>query len=252
MSSTHQDGNTGGGTRDVNSFTPPPFADTPQGRAVSEQTVARLSLYRRILAHLLADGQVAICSRDLGQLTHAGASQVRRDIMTLGVSGSRTHGYDVATLIDAIGDFLYGASYQRTALVGLGNLGMALVSHFSGRWRRLSIGAAFDTDTRKVGRVFAGVHCHAMSDLNAVTRTQGITLGIVAVPAAAAQGTADALVAAGVRGLVNFAPVRLETPDAVVTENVDMTSALEKVAYFARCGAGAAAGEGMENGGKPE
>jgi redox-sensing transcriptional repressor len=253
MSTTHDGGSDSGEPGDVNDFTSAAaLSSSAQERPVSEQTVARLSLYRRILAHLLADGQSTICSRDLAQLTHTGASQVRRDMMALGVPGSRTTGYSIAALIDGIGDFLYGTRYHRAALVGVGNLGMALVSHFSGRWRRLSIAAVFDTDSRKVGNVYSGVRCYSMAELGEVARSQRITLGIVAVPGGAAQAVADTLVAAGIQGLVNFAPVRLETPDAVVTENVDMTSALEKVAYFARCAGGARAAGGMASRGQPE
>lgn len=222
----------------VNQFT------SQDAAAVSEQTVARLSLYRRLLTQLLAEGETHVASRDLATLAHAGASQVRRDIMALGFSGSHTRGYSIAGLMECIANFLYGPGYTRVALMGVGNLGLALLSHFSGRWRRVSIRAAFDTDTRKTGQSWNGVPCHAVGELARVVRAEGISLGMLAVPAASAQQTANALWAAGVRGLVNFAPIRLSAPGGVYVDNVDMTSALDKVAFFARAtGSGADAEE---------
>ena len=241
MSHAKHDAGTPDRERDVNAFTSSASADESRPRALPEQTVARLSLYRRILSQLVNQGETHIRSHELARLAQAGASQVRRDMMTLGFTGSRTSGYGAAALKDAIGDFLYGPDYQRVALAGAGNLGLALVSYFAGRWRRLSIRAAFDTAPRKVGRVYGGVRCHPLDALPEVARAEGSTLGLVAVPAAAAQDVADRFAAAGLRGVVNYAPVRLVLPDSVAVENVDMTSALEKVAFYARVGRAAGA-----------
>ncbi len=201
---------------------------------VSEKTIERLSLYRRILVQVRADGAETIFSHDLAAGAQANAAQVRRDIMQLGCIGVPNGGYRVGDLLDSIDEFLYPPTYQKVALVGVGNLGRAILAHFAGRWRRLSIRAAFDKDPGKVGREFSGCPCYGVEALPRVVTEMGISLGVLAVPAAQAQGAAEMLFAAGVKGLLNFAPVRLQAPARVYVENVDLTSALDKVAFFAR------------------
>ncbi len=118
--------------------------------------------------------------------------------------------------------------------MGIGNLGRALLTYFTDRNPKLSISAAFDTDPSKIGRVISGCHCHGLDDLADVITKQQILTGILAVPAGAAQEIATKLYNAGIRGIVNFAPIRLSLPPGVYVENLDMTTALEKVAFFAR------------------
>jgi redox-sensing transcriptional repressor len=168
----------------------------------------------------------------------ATAAQVRRDLMAVGYSGSPTHGYDVAQLIESLREFLDAPGGQGVALVGVGNLGKAILAFFTGRRPNLKIAAAFDNDPYKVNRVIHGCRCYSMEHLYDVARTQGIRLAVITVPAQAAQTVADALAKAGVRGILNFAPVRLRVPPHVHVEDIDMTVALEKVAYFARQGGG--------------
>ena len=201
---------------------------------VSEKTIERLSLYRRILLQVRAEGARSILSHELAAMARVNAPQVRRDVMQLGYSGVPNSGYDVGALLTGINEFLDAPEYQKVALVGVGNLGQALLQHFSGRWRRLSIRAAFDRDPRKAGRIHSGCPCFVMSELPRRVQEFGITLGIIAVPPEEAQSVADVLGFAGILGLVNFAPVRLRVPDSIFIENVDLTSTLEKVAFFAR------------------
>ncbi|MCL4218608.1 MAG: redox-sensing transcriptional repressor Rex, partial [Candidatus Hydrogenedentes bacterium] len=109
-----------------------------------------------------------------------------------------------------------------------------LLNYFTDRNHKLSISAAFDTDPSKIGRVISGCHCHGLDDLADVIARERILTGILAVPAGAAQEIATRLYNAGIRGIVNFAPIRLSLPPGVYVENLDMTTALEKVAFFAR------------------
>ncbi|KZD20021.1 MAG: hypothetical protein AO396_07390 [Candidatus Fermentibacter daniensis] len=120
------------------------------------------------------------------------------------------------------------------ALVGVGNLGRAILTYFSGRRRNLRITASFDVDPLKTGRVINGCRCYSMSELGDVLERGRIKTAILAVPAGKAQETTDALVAAGVRGILNYAPVPLRVPDGVFLEERDMTMSLETVAFFAR------------------
>ena len=199
----------------------------------SNNTIGRLSLYRRLLQKLESDGVKNVYSHQLARLAGATAAQVRRDIMVVGYSGSSVHGYEVGALMGSIGQFLDAAPVQRVALIGAGNLGRALLAHFVGRNHRFSIVAAFDSDAHKTGRVIHGCRCHALEELREVLASQEVHIAMLAVPASEAQETLNRLVDAGVTGILNFAPVRLWAPGNVYVEDMDVTMALERVAYHA-------------------
>lgn len=201
--------------------------------SVSDKVVGRLSLYRRLLAQMHAEGVRNVFSHQLATASRCTAAQVRRDLMVTGCSGSPKHGYDVHELLQAVESYLDTKDVS-IVLAGIGNLGRALMAYFALRRPRLSIVAAFDVDPRKVGRVIHGVRCFGMQDLEQVCKRDDVRVGIVAVPASGAQQVADALIRAGVRGILNFAPVPLHVPDGIYVENMDMTMSLEKVAFFAR------------------
>lgn len=202
--------------------------------AIPDKTVGRLSLYRRILNDLLTMGTENIFSHQLAAMISGTAAQVRRDLMTIGFSGSPTKGYDVAELIKTICQFLDAPEKQNIGLVGIGNIGRALLAYFPSRRPNLSIVAAFDRDPDKVDRVIQGCHCYAIDRMAEIVQEKDIQLGIIAVPAAEAQNVADAMVRAGVKGVVNFARVPLRVPAHIYVENIDMTMSLEKAAFFAR------------------
>ena len=201
---------------------------------VSQKTIGRLSLYRRLLTNPVDESQRYIFSHQLAALAGSTAVQVRRDLMSIGYTGSTTRGYDRHELAGAIGRFLDDAKGTQVALVGIGNLGRAILAYFAGRRPKLAIVAAFDVDPAKAGRVIHGCRCYLLDELPRVAAELGITVGITAVPAAAAQEVADALVRAGVTGILNFAPHRLRVPPHVYIEDIDMTMALEKAAYFSQ------------------
>lgn len=203
---------------------------------VSQKTVGRLSLYRRLLNRMFADGARNVYSHDLARMAGGTAAQVRRDLMTLGHTGSPKRGYDVKELSDHIGAFLDAPDGQGVALIGVGNLGRAILSYFAGRRPKLAITVAFDNDPAKVNRVIHGCRCHPISELSRVVREQNVRVAILTVPAREAQSISDELVEAGVRGVLNFAPVPLRVPPGTYSEDIDMTMSLETVAYFARKG----------------
>lgn len=202
----------------------------------SDKTIGRLSLYRRLLHGLMADGVANTFSHQLAHLAGVTPAQVRRDLMAIGYSGTTKRGYEVPELVDSLGQFLDAANGQAAALVGVGNLGRAILAYFAGRRPHLSIVAAFDNDPYKVNRVIHGCHCYGLDDITRVVREQDIRVAVLTVPATVAQAVADMLVAAGVRGILNFAPVRLRVPPHTYVEDIDMTMSLEKVAFFARKG----------------
>ena len=201
---------------------------------ISAKTIGRLSLYRRLLRTLIDDGRQNIYSHELAAMAGASAAQVRRDIMNIGYSGNPNRGYDVGELAKSIGNFIDTPDGQRAALVGVGNLGRAILAYFAGRRPKLSIEAAFDNDPQKVARVIKGCRCYPIEKLNTVIQKKNISIGIITVPAGEAQKAADYLIQTGVKGLLNFAPVPLKVPSNIYVEDIDMTMSLEKVAYFAR------------------
>ena len=202
--------------------------------AVSDRVVGRLILYRRLLREALDESAQYIFSHDLAARAKSTAAQVRRDLMVIGYSGSPARGYEVRELIAALGDFLDAPDRQKVCIVGVGNLGRALLAYFVGRHPQFDIAAAFDNDPQKVSRIVNGCPIHPMSALAEVVHGTEIEVGVIAVPAPEAQEVALELCRAGVRGVLNFAPVRVWVPEGIYVEHLDVTMSLERVAYFGR------------------
>ena len=203
---------------------------------ISDKTIERLSLYRWLLDTRLESGTTNLFSHQLASLACVSPAQLRRDLMTIGYSGSPGKGYEVADLAKSISSELDGEKPTRVALVGMGNLGRAIVSFLSGRRSHLNIVASFDTDSEKHGRVISGCRCYSQDVIEEIVVKENITVAILTLPSDAAQLVAERLVKAGVKGILNYAPVPLKVSKKVYLENRDVTSALEKVAYFAREG----------------
>jgi len=203
-------------------------------KAIPMKTIERTTLYRRFLKTLLDQGKAHVFSHELAALAHRQPAQVRRDLMLIGYSGSPARGYDIAALLATMNELLDHPAGQKIALVGVGNLGRAILSYFMGRRSDLIITAAFDTDDAKIHRVISGCRCYPLSELKAVIQREGIRLALITTPADAAQAVADALVAAGVRAIVNWAPQPLRVPADVLVENRDITMSIEKAAYYAK------------------
>jgi redox-sensing transcriptional repressor len=198
-----------------------------------ERTVGRLTQYRRILNELVGEGIECVHSHQLALRAGATAAQVRRDLMVIGAGGSPKKGYGCVNLLQNLAAFLDPPSGQKVALVGIGNLGRALLSYFRGRRPGLEIVAAFDTDSEKVNAVTNDCPCYPMEELDAVIQREQIRVAILAVPAPVAQIVGDRLSLSGIRGIVNFCPTALHLPPTVFVDNLDVTMSLEKVAFFA-------------------
>ena len=208
-----------------------PIKNTPPS-AIPVNTIGRLSLYRRLLQEQLAAGARQVYSHQLARLAVSTPAQVRRDLMTIGFSGSPRKGYAIQELVDAIHAVLARSVETAVALVGVGNLGRALLAYYANR-QPVRFAAAFDRAPEKTGRILHGCRCYPIEQLAAVIEREGIHVGVVAVPASEAQSVADQLVLAGVKGMLNFAPIRLRVPTGMYVENVDLMMALDKVAYYA-------------------
>ncbi len=203
---------------------------------VSRKTVSRMSRYRRLLTSLRQSGVESIYSHQLARHAVVSAAQVRRDLMAIGYSGSPNKGYDVDACIDSIGCFLDGTGRQEVALVGVGNLGRAVLAHFAGKSPAVAIVAAFDVDPALTDTVIHGVRCFDASRIETLVRDLCTEIAVLTVPGESAQQVADTLVLAGVKSLISFAPVPLHLPNEVFVEYMDITAALESAAYFARLG----------------
>lgn len=198
------------------------------------KTVERMSRYRRVLNNLLEKEETYIFSHQLAFLVNSTPAQVRRDFMEIGHSGSPRKGYDIKHLLDDINNQMDDPAGQKIALTGIGYLGRAIMTYFMGRRPRLAIAAAFDIEPAKINRVTAGVRCYHTDQIEEVIKRENITLGVVTVPAAAAQGIVDRYVNAGIKAIVNWAPTILQVPDDVFLETRDITMSIEKAAYYAK------------------
>jgi redox-sensing transcriptional repressor len=197
-----------------------------------EKTVARLSLYRRFLKIAKEDGVDNVYSHQLAEMVRSTPAQVRRDLMILGYNGSPQKGYDVSELIKHIDSFFNTEKIIDVILVGVGNIGRALLSYFRDGKSHIKIIASFDKDETKTGRVINNSRCYTMDDLKNIVVENNVKTAILSVPATDAQSIADILVENGIRGILNFAPTRLKVPADVFVEDVDITMNMEKVIYF--------------------
>jgi len=202
-------------------------------RPAPEACVARLSLYVRELRRLEAKRIGFISSRKLAQQLGVTDAQVRRDLSTFGQFGTSGRGYEVQRLRDCLTSIL-GLSGRtwNVALAGVGNLGSALLAYRGFHERGFLFRIAVDADPQRIGRTIQGIVVQPAKDLAALVRAQDIHIGLIAVPVESAQDVCDQFVAGGVRAIVNFAPVHLETPPTVRSRAVDLATELESLAFY--------------------
>ena len=193
--------------------------------------VHRLSFYLRQLEAFRRAERHTISSRQLGEALGYTDAQVRKDLAYFGQFGRPGIGYRVEDLITQLRKILGTDKVWSVLLVGAGNLGRALMAYRGFLRKGFQLAAVFDTDPAKRGQSFGDLQILPMSDLPAVATRDAIRLAIMAVPAEAAQAVADQLVAAGVRGILNFAPVALNVPATVAVQSVDLAVSLEQLAF---------------------
>jgi redox-sensing transcriptional repressor len=199
-----------------------------------DKTIERLSQYRRNLLITLNNGKEFIFSHEIAQLLHITPVQVRRDIMLIGYNGTLRKGYDVKELIDLIGKIIDTDAGQNVCIMGLGNLGKAILKYFGGKRPKLKIVAAFDVNTDKTGKLYAGIPVFHVEELDEKIKELNISIGIITVPVDKAGETAELLVKAGISGILNFSSKPLNLPNHVYLEEYDMITSLEKVAYHTK------------------
>ncbi len=206
--------------------------NTSRRERISPLTVARLSLYLRHLEELAAQGQSMVSSRQLGDALGLTDVQVRKDLASFGQFGRPGVGYEVNGLVGRLREIFGTERVWDVAVVGVGSIGRALLA-FKGLVKKgFHVAAAFDKDPRKIGKRVSGVLVRPMTELAVTVRRKGIRLAVLAVPASAAQEAAEDLCQAGIKGILNFSPVRLNLPDHVAVVPVDLAAKLQQLNYF--------------------
>ena len=215
-------------------------AGTPRAKQsldqVSELTINRLSVYLRCLRQLDAAGVQTISSQALAEQFHLNAAQIRKDLAYFGEFGVRGVGYYVGDLKRHLRQILGLDRQLRVAIIGAGNLGLALADYQGFRHEGFEIRALFDNLSEKVGQQSrGGVPIHDIHDLKKFARRDAVSIAVIAVPAASAQRVVDLVVASGIKAVLNFSPGTLQVPPDVKLKSVDLTVSLESLSsYLAR------------------
>ncbi|MBI84444.1 MAG: redox-sensing transcriptional repressor Rex [Planctomycetaceae bacterium] len=205
--------------------------ETTNDGQVPRAVVHRLSLYLRELQQLIINGRSTTSSTQLGKLLGFTDAQVRKDLAHFGQFGYPGIGYRCEELIVAIKSILGTDHEWPVAIVGVGNLGRALLGYRGFHNQGFRVVAAFDTDPEKVGEKFEGILVYPTDQISEFIRQHSIRLAMIAVPASSAQIVADELVRSGVEGIVNFAPVTLAHPAGIWVERVDLAIELEQLSF---------------------
>jgi redox-sensing transcriptional repressor len=200
-------------------------------RKISESTVRRLSLYLRFLEQFDAQGQSTISSAELARRGATTSAQVRKDLSFFGSFGKRGLGYSVPELAARIRDILGLRRTHRVVLVGAGRIGSALIQYPGFRQRGFHVSAIYDKDAKKIGSGWNGLVVRDVRHIESDLAREPVDIAIVVTPAEAAQETVDRLVRAGVKAILNFAPVQLVVPADVVVKSVNMALELETLSF---------------------
>lgn len=194
--------------------------------------MARLPVYLRILSEQFDANVSNISSEELAEFAGLNAAKVRKDLSYLGSYGTRGVGYDVEFLVYQIRRELGLTHDWPVVIVGAGNLGQALAGYNGFGDRGFPVGGIVDIDPAKVGTVVGGVRVRHLDELAQIVQARGISIGVVATPGSAAQPAADALVAAGITSLLNFAPTLISVPAGISVRKVDLAVELQILSYY--------------------
>lgn len=197
-------------------------------------TVYRLALYARTLERFLAEGKDLISSDELARACGVNSAQLRKDLSYFGQFGVRGVGYSVPTLLKEIKRILGTDREWPMVLAGVGHLGLALLNYELLPKRGFKFIAAFEIDEKKIGQVINDVYVYSVEQLPWVLKEHPVEIGVIATPAQVAQEIADLYIAHGIKGILNFAPIRIRHPKEVVVEHSDLTLLFDKLAFYLR------------------
>jgi len=200
-------------------------------RKIPNETIRRLPIYLRGLLFLTKEGQQRISSRNLADFLAVNPWQIRKDFSYFGGFGTRGVGYNIEKLIKQIKKILKLDVVHKAALIGVGNLGSAVLAYPGFRIYGFDIATAFDTDPKKIGKKVNNITIEDVSNLRTLKKRK-INLAIIAVPRDAAQQTADALVKTGIKGILNFSPCHITVPKKIKVITIDIAMDLARLPYY--------------------
>jgi redox-sensing transcriptional repressor len=206
--------------------------ETELVEGIPEVVILRLPIYARTLATLSYEGRELVSSQELGERLHVTPAQIRKDLSYFGRFGKQGRGYNVRRLLQEVRQILGLDREWTMALIGVGSLGRAILGYSGFAPEGFRVAAAFDMDPAQVGRRIGSLVVQQVSELGDTVQRLGIRIGIVAVPATAAQRVVDILVKAGVRAILNYAPADLHVPSDVMVREIDPVAALQSLTYY--------------------
>ena len=203
-------------------------------RAIPDIVIGRLPIYLRALNFLVAEGREITSSQELGDRLGISSAQIRKDLSHFGEFGKQGTGYDISFLRDQLRQIMKVDRMWDVALVGAGNLGKAIADYGGFSGKGFNVTAIFDTDDDKIGKPMGinQVVVQPITDLAATLKERGIQVGIIATPAEAAQGVARTMVEAGVRAILNYAPITITVPAGVRVQYIDPVVGLQRMTYY--------------------
>ncbi len=201
---------------------------------IPRKSIYRLSIYQRCLERLKENGLDTVSSNSLAKAAGVKSAQLRKDLAHFGQFGTRGLGYSVDALIEVITGVLGTSSLLQVILVGVGNLGSALLKYSGFNREGFEISAAFESDQNRLKNVVADIPIMNVSQMTQYVKDNDVKIAIIAVPAETAQEVANALVNSGVQAFLNFSSTLLKTPDNVIVNSVDLALELEHLSYFVK------------------
>jgi redox-sensing transcriptional repressor len=208
------------------------YDNDPNDVVVPDIVVERLPLYVRVLAGLVESGTEMVSSEQLGDQLHMTPAQIRKDLSYFGRFGKQGRGYNVAALVSQLKEILGLDRSWNACIVGIGRLGRAIASYPGFAPEGFNIVAAFDADQSLIGTDVDNLPVRSLSHIKQAVEEDEISIGIVAVPAGAAQSVIDSLVDAGISAILNYAPVTAHAPDNVKIKNIDPVMSLQSMTYY--------------------
>ena len=199
---------------------------------IPKATAKRLPIYYRYLNMLSDAGKKRVSSNELAEAVKVDSATIRRDFSYFGALGKRGYGYDVENLLEFFKKTLNQDKLTNVALIGVGNLGHALLNFNFHKSNNVRINAAFDINEEITGTIQSGVPIYPMEDMKEQLKIQQFEIVILTVPANVAQGVTNDLIEVGVKGILNFTPLRISVPESVLVQNVDLTNELQTLIYF--------------------
>ncbi|MBN1295032.1 MAG: redox-sensing transcriptional repressor Rex [Candidatus Latescibacteria bacterium] len=199
---------------------------------ISEKTIERLCLYSRILSQMEKEGRISCSSYEIGERADILDTKVRKDLSSFGQFGIAGRGYKIKNLKKKIEEIIGKDSIWKIAVIGVGNLGTALLKYPGFKEECCKIVLAFDSDPQKIGKIIDSVPIYDIESIEREIRKNNLKIGIIATPSEEAQNVVNRLIKSGIKALLNFAPVSLSVPDDIKIIDIDLTARLEALAYY--------------------